>query len=233
LLATGSYDHTAAIWDVASGKRLHQLAGHRGIVMSVAFSPDKKTLATASIDGTVKLWEVATGRLQNTLTGHKSWVNALAYDSDGDRLFSGSSDGTIIVWSAKTGAPLHTLLATDAEVRSLAVSPDGVHLAAGLRYGSVKLWTLADRKERLTLPGHGDMCAVAFSPDGKLLATSEGDWNRGGLVKIRDTTTGKPLARFQHTGEVLCLSFSRDGHTIAAGAADKSVKLWNVASEGK
>jgi roadblock/LC7 domain-containing protein len=233
LLATGSYDHTATIWDATSGKCLHRLVGHRGIVTAVAFSPDKKTLATASIDRTIKLWDVATGRLQNTLTGHKSWVNALAYRSDGGRLFSGSSDGTILIWSTKTNAPLHTLIATDAEVRSLVVSPDGVHLAAGLRYGAVKLWTLADRKERMTLPGQGEMCAIAFSPDGKLLATSEGDWNRGGLVKLRDTATGKPLVRFQHTGEVLCLSFSRDGHTIVAGAADKSVKLWNVATKGK
>lgn len=233
LLATGSYDHTAIIWDAASGKCLHRLVGHRGIVTAVAFSPDKKTLATASIDRAIKLWDVATGRLQHTLTGHKSWVNALAYRSDGGRLFSGSSDGTIRIWSTQTNAPLHTLVATNAEVRSLAVSPDGVHLAAGLRYGAVKLWTLADRKERLTLPGHGDMCAIAFSPDGKLLATSEGDWNRGGLVKICDTATGKPLVRFHHTGEVLCLTFSPDGQTIAAGAADRSVKLWKVATQGK
>lgn len=233
LLATGSYDRTAAIWDAATGRRLHRLAGHRGAVLAVAFSPDKTTLASAGIDGDIKLWDVSTGRLKNTLTGHKTWVNALAYRPGGDHLLSGSSDGTVIVWSTQTDAPLRTLVATHAEVRSLAVSPDGAHLAAGLRYGAVKLWTLADGKERLTLPGHGDTCSVAFSADGKLLATSEGDWNQGGVVQVRDAATGNPLVRFQHTGEVLALAFSRDGPTLAAGAADKSVKLWKIASERK
>lgn len=230
LLATGSYDHTAAIWDAASGKRLHRLAGHRGTVTAIAFSPDKTTLATSSIDRTIKLWDVSTGRLKNTLTSHKSWVNALAYGPAGDFLASGSSDGTIIVWSTKTDAPLRTINATNAEVRSIAISPDGAHLATGLRYGSVKVWTIADGKERFTLPGQGDMCAVAFSPDGKLLANTEGDWNRGGIIRLRNAATGNLVARFHHTGEVLALTFSKDGHTIAAGAADKSVKLWDIAT---
>jgi geranylgeranyl transferase type-2 subunit beta len=233
LLATGSYDHTAALWDAASGQRLHRLVGHRGAVLAVAFSPDQATLATGSIDGTIKLWDVSTGRLRNTLAGHRSWVNVLAYGPGGDRLFSGSSDGSIIVWSAKTGVPLRTIIATNAEVRSIAVSADGVHLAAGLRYGTVKLWTIVDGKERLSLPGHGDMCAVAFSPDGKFLATSEGDWNRGGIINLRDIATGNSFLRFQHTGEVLSLAVSPDGRTVAAGAADKSVKLWDISTESR
>jgi geranylgeranyl transferase type-2 subunit beta len=233
LLATGSYDRTAAIWDGKTGKLVRRLEGHRGAVLAVAFSSDGTTLATGSIDGTVKLWNVSTGALAHTLAGHKSWVSSLAYRADGDSLFSGSSDGAIVAWSTKTNEPLYTIDATKAEVRSTAVSRDGSLLAAGLRYGTVKVWTIADRKERLTLPGHGDTCAVAFSPDGKLLASSEGDWNRGGMVRLHDAKSGKLLGRFEHTGEVLTLAFSPDGRSIAAGAADKSVKVWTLAAEGK
>jgi len=231
LLATGSYDHTAAIWDAATGKRLHHLNGHRAVVTSVAFSPDKTTLATAGIDQTIKLWDVATGQLKNTLSGHKSWVNALAYGTDGDYLVSGSSDGTIVIWSMKNLAPLHTIDATKGEVRTIALSADGAYLAAGLRYGTVKIWSTADWKERLALPGQGDMCAVAFSPNGKLLATTEGDWNRGGIVRIFDVTTGKLFSRMQHTGEIISVAFSSTGDILAAGAADKTVRLWKVAPE--
>jgi geranylgeranyl transferase type-2 subunit beta len=228
LLASGSYDHTAAIWNAGTGKRLHRLAGHGGVVMAVAFSPDKSTLATASIDGTIKLWDVPSGRLKKTLTGHKSWVNSLAYSASGDWLASGSSDGTIIVWSTQTNTPLRTLNATTAEVRSIALSDDGALLAAGLRYGTVKIWTTADWNERFALPGQGDMCAVAFSPNGKLLAATEGDWNRGGLIKMLDAATGKPVARLQHTGEITSVAFSRAGDVLAAGAADKTVRLWKI-----
>ncbi len=227
-LASGSYDHTAAIWD-AAGKRLYRLVGHRGAVMSVAFSPDKVTLATASIDGTIKLWDVSTGDLKKTLAAHKSWVNSLAYSATGDRLVSGSSDGTVIVWAAKTGELVRTIDATKGEVRSVAVSPDGTLIAAGLRFGTVNVWAAADGKERLSLPGQGDMVAVAFSPDGKRLATTEGDWNRGGVVKLRDATTGDLVMRFQHSGEVTAVAFSADGNRLAAGAADKTVRLWKLA----
>jgi WD40 repeat protein len=141
-----------------------------------------------------------------------------------------SSDGTILIWSPKTTMPIHTLDVTNSEVRSLAISPDGACLAAGLRYGIVKLWSTNDWHERLSLPGHGDMCSVAFSPGGRQFATTEGDWNRGGTIKIRDLTTGAPTARYHHTGEILSLAFSADGNTIAA-AADKTVRLWSVVKD--
>ncbi len=120
---------------------------------------------------------------------------------------------------------------TNTEIRSIAISPDGAYLAAGLRYGKVKLWTTTDWVERLSLLGHGDLCAVALSPNGKQFATTEGDWNRGGTIRIRDLATGDPIQRFQHTGEIVSLTFSPDGNTIAAAAADKTVRVWNVAKD--
>lgn len=233
LLATGSYDHSAAIWDIASGTLRHRLVGHKGAVMSVAFSPDKTTLATASLDGMIKLWDVSTGQLIATLQGHKSWVNSIAFHRDGTTLVSGSSDGTILIWSLKTRTPVHTITATNAEVRSIAISPDGMHLAAGLRYGKVKIWTTNDWQERLSLPGQGDMCAIAFSPDGKQLVSSEGDWNRGGTLRIHNVVDGNIISRHQHTGEILSVAFNADGSTVAAAAADKTIRLWNGSNTTK
>jgi geranylgeranyl transferase type-2 subunit beta len=229
LLATGSYDHTATIRDSRSGELRHRLVGHAGMVTSVAFSPDKATVATASLDRTVRLWDVGTGKLKASLVGHKSWVNALAFNADGTWLITGSSDGTVHIWSPKSEKLLRTLQATTGEVRSVAITADGKHIAAGLRYGSVKVWSTSDWKEELKFDGPaGDAWAVAFSPDSRVLASVEGDWNRGGVVMLRQLPEGKPLGRLQHTGEVLCLAFAPDGKSLAAGGGDGTVKMWNV-----
>jgi len=224
-LATGSYDHSAILWNAQSAKVQHQLLGHKGAVMSVAFSPRGDTLATGSIDRTIKLWNAKTGELKGTLTGHRSWVNAVVFSPDGRRLYSGGSDGAVRVWNIASQRQEHVLQATNAEVRSLAVSSDGMSIAAGIRYGRIRTWSTKDWSAQLNFVGHrADVWAIAFSKQG-VLASGDGDWNRGGAVKLWDAA-GKPLGEHPHTGEVLSIAFSPDGKHIAAGAADKTVKLW-------
>lgn len=63
------------------------------------------------------------------------------------------------------------------------------YLVAGLRYGNVKVWATSDWREQRTLPGQGDLCVVAFASDGAQFAASEGDWNRGGVVRVYDVIT--------------------------------------------
>jgi hypothetical protein len=83
ILASGSFDKTARLWDAATSKLLITLGAHEAAVRSLAFSPDGKTLATASEDGTVRLWDVATGRLRARLNVGTRVPSAVAFSPDG------------------------------------------------------------------------------------------------------------------------------------------------------
>jgi WD40 repeat protein len=79
------------------------LKGHTSLVLSVAYSPDGKTLASGSKDQTIKLWDVTTGKEQATLKGHTDLVTSVAYSPDGKTLASGGGDQTIKLWDVATG----------------------------------------------------------------------------------------------------------------------------------
>src|SRR5262249_40076518 len=103
------------------------LAGHTNFVLSVAFSPDGKTLASGSGDKTIILWDVASRQpLGAPLTGHTDSVRSVAFSPDGKTLASGSGDKTIILWDVASRQPLGAPLTghTDS-VWSVAFSPDG------------------------------------------------------------------------------------------------------------
>jgi WD40 repeat protein len=108
LVASGSWDMTAVIWDVESNKLRHVLHGHSKIVRPVEFSPDGRMLLTGSDDQTIRLWDVAGGRLLCVFEGHQGWVFAATFSPNGRYLASASSDETIGIWDVATGSRLHT-----------------------------------------------------------------------------------------------------------------------------
>jgi WD40 repeat protein len=87
------------------------LEGIEGQVLSVAFSPDGKTLALGHQGGIVKLWGVATQREVLTLGGHTDIVDAVAFAPDGNTLASLSDDGTVRLWRAFPAADIEPIVA--------------------------------------------------------------------------------------------------------------------------
>jgi WD40 repeat protein len=98
-LASGSFDGTIKLWNLASGQELRTLKRQRELdeVRSVAFSPNGLNLASGSYK-TIKLWNVTAGQEVRTLTGHTGDVNSVAFSPDGQTLASGGDDNTIKIW---------------------------------------------------------------------------------------------------------------------------------------
>ena len=228
LLASGSWDRTLKLWDVATRQNIDTLAGQRGI-NSVAFSPDGTRLASGS-DDKVELWDVATRQSIDTLEGQRR-VSAVAFSPDGTRLASGSWDGTLKLWDVATRQNIDTLEGHKA-ISAVAFSPDGTTLASGGSDGdrTLKLWDVATLTNITTLGGRGSaVSAVAFSPDGTTLAFGGGfSWIN---IELLDVATLTNIATLEgHRSNVLSIAYSPDGATLASGSIDSTVRLWNVAT---
>jgi len=204
--------------------------GNGSYLLSVAFSPDGKTLAFGTQDMKIFLLDAATGAQRAVLTDHHSWVWSVAFSPDGKTLVSGSSDKTLMLWDAATGRPIgQPLTGHEGEVKSVAFSPDGKTVASGSWDKTVMLWDVASHQPTgQPLRGHTDkVSGVAFSPDGKTVASC-GDktvilWDVAGHQPI-----GSPLDG--HHSSVLSIAFSPDGKTLASGNEDNTITVWDVAS---
>jgi WD40 repeat protein len=221
-LATTSSDETVRLWDVATHKVIASLTGHTGDVLGVAFSPDGQTLATTSGDETVRLWDVTRQKAVATLTGHTGDVFAVAFSPDGRTLATGSRDNTAVLWDMNGSilTPYPTAPVTGAEF-----SPDNRMLATASDT-TVRLWDVATHNLVARLTGHtGSVLGVAFSPDGRTLATTSSDKT----VRLWEVAGGRLVATLTgHTEPVARVAFSPDGRTVATTGYDRTVRLWNV-----
>jgi WD40 repeat protein len=230
-LAAGSGDGTVRLWDVSTGG-LRTLKGHSGAVWSVAFSPEGKVLASGSLDGTVKLWDVSTAReLRSLNPGHDrpDGVQLVVFSPDGKTLASGSMySSTLKLWDVEKGAELQTLMGFGS---SIAFSPDSQTLAFG-DGGTVRLRNISTRTDLLPLKIHpegGLVELLAFSPDGKTLATASiGRGDVKSTVKLWDFSSGRELRTLKGLGAPI--AFSSDGRMLAGGSWNGILALSDVQS---
>jgi WD40 repeat protein len=224
-LATVSADHTAKIWEAATGREVQTLARHTGVIRSVAWSPDGRLIATGSEDMTIVLWDVAAGVVVHVLRGHDTAVTAVAFTPDGRRLLSAGEDTVIRIWDAGTGSGVASLKGHDRAVKVLAVSVDGRTLASGGFDQLTILWDLGAAKETRRFKVDHDVESLAWSADGRWLATGAGTG-----ATIWDVRTGQSVRRVGKPPHVVTsVSFSLDGRWLATRSGG-GVTLWETAT---
>ena len=94
-----------SVWDVGTGERTQSMAFEQDFLLSLAYSPDGRSLAVAGKTRTIRLWDPVTGQELLTLDGHKAQVNGLAFSPDGSVLASCSHDGAVRLWRANPNGP--------------------------------------------------------------------------------------------------------------------------------
>jgi tricorn protease-like protein len=244
-LLSGSHDGTLIQWDVATGKQVRSIEGHREHgrpfeVVSVAFSPDGKVLASASSDQTVRLWDAVTGAQLRVFTGLKH-AQDVKFSPDSKWVVAANCE-TVLMWDVATGVLLHTFhkVSIDAYgsycTSHAAFSPDGRKLIAD--GGPIQIWDTSTGTEIRRFEPQGSGFGMALSTDGKQLLLGEDFKGGKGMIELWDAENGKFLRRFppqENPVESVALSpdgrigatDSRDGFDIES---DGFIKLWDLST---
>ena len=139
LLATGSYDLSARIWDARTGGLLHVLP-HKGYVLGEQFSQDGSTLVTASSDGATYVWDVANGQRMLLLVGATGAIEAATFSHDGTHIATASADRVARIYESTYGPLLARLAGHSNAVTSVSFDPSGRLLVTGSSDGTARLW---------------------------------------------------------------------------------------------
>jgi WD40 repeat protein len=237
------------LWDVATGRELRALNGHAGPVKSIAFSQDGHRLISGATNGEVKIWDIESGREVNSLGAqganagstmmamtplNQNEVKAVAFSPDGFLVAIGSKE------MSSNFDPQAMISAAMAKANTRGSGGKGAQSPAEIRKqteemmknmtlsvkGPVRVWNVLREETVLTLEGHADGTeALAFSSDGRLLASSGGD----STIKLWDVATGRTLRTLNGlTTSANSLAFSPDSRVLVSASYDGTTRLWDV-----
>jgi WD40 repeat protein len=234
LLAAAKDKEGFRVWSTADGREVLSVRTPGWDALAVGLSADGRTLAAGGWDGKtgrVVLWDVTGGKKRGELKGLSSRPHSLGFSPDGTTLAVGQPGCETSVWDVATRKKRAEFGGRSwTGTLDVRFSPDGKSLALGYGLNSPGLWELATVQEvHWLVPGPGFFrslwSVVAFSPDGKLVASSGGEDE----VRLVEVATGKTRARLPgHHRPVSSLAFAPDGRTLVSGSGDNTALVWEV-----
>jgi WD40 repeat protein len=240
-IAASSTEPTVRLFDAATGRRIHELTGHKESVTCLSYSPDGRLLASASINGRICLHDTDSGKMIRRFGHEMERIWCLAFLPGGKTLATGGENGAwngqdypVRIWDIGTGKEIRVISGHPEIIRAMVVSPDGKLLAVAGGYVNAKgvirlveiktgklLYTLQDRKQMIH--------CLAFSPDGKRLVS-------GGTYTLClwDITNKKIANCVAEAGaNVQAAAFSPDGKLLAAANDACGFFVWEAATGRK
>lgn len=258
-VASASTDLTVRLWETETGKQSRVLRGHNAVITRILGSPDGKLVASGDVEGVVYLWEAETGRQlfhaakpAGNRDGHYAAIMGLSFTEDGKSLIAGSTDGTIRFLVTASGMESRCFKTPKEDLYALALAPGGNVLACEGRAlyekGIICLLDVnSGREVQSRAPislkreiGSFVMWGIHFSPDGKVMATSDSRVDKfhghlyGHSVRLWETATGREIVAMETAGWTGAMAFSHDGKSLAFGDGgpftrrQESIRLWDL-----
>ena len=193
-------------------------------LVGCAIKKDERLL-TATENGSIQVWDLRNGHKVEHRLPREGSIWGIAFHPNGVWALTGWGDGQVQLWDLRTGQILGEPLPHDGDAYALALSSDGKRVLVGCWDRRAHLWDLEDRRELKRFAHQDPVRAVAFSPDGRSLATG------GQSTTIRIwSASGKFEQRFAlaHPASADAVAWSHAGRLLATGCADGAARLWDV-----
>lgn len=229
----GKREYRIGLLDASNGREQRAFTGHTALIGTMAFSGDGRLLASTSADRTLRLWDTETGK-QLWSIGLEEAGHAVAISNDTKHIaiatqaVNNPGEPIVAVYDAESGHLERKFQQGKRNVSRLAFAPKRPLLAVAsddLSGAQIDIWELSAKEAKRTFTDHeAGITAIAFSADGRLLAS--GDLRRGrGNVVVRDLTRNVPLRKHKLSSGVSSLSFSPDSSILAVGTYKGQIVL--------
>jgi WD40 repeat protein/predicted Ser/Thr protein kinase len=237
---TGGGDGTIAVWDIASGTRLHTLGRHSGGVTSLVMSPNGSQGISTGEDGVLKLWDFDNGAEVRSFAALPAAMASAKISADGQRALTGGADGQMTLWNLTSGRPITSFGAHNGWLDSrgsvvdggrgrlvaVAFLPDGRGVLSGALNGEIKIYEIGSQRLMANFRADGrTLLGLDVAGDGTAVLTG------GGTLALSNLQSGRPVRTFPgHLGEINAVVLSTNGQEALSAGSDWTVKLWDVVS---
>ncbi len=227
-LVTAARKGVIRIWKTRTWRPVRSIRGPP-FLRRVEVDPAGTRVAAVAVNRFVPVYAVSTGKLLRRLNGH-GFVGDAAFSPDGRSLATSDYVGNVRVWRTSDLSLVRMLRGGQRNIPDLAWSPDGTKLAGASADATSRLWNVRNGLQMAVMVHDEAVSSVAFSPDGENLATVTGDTAR--VWGAAPDRAGRPISVLSgHTGPIIAAVFSPNGRTVATGASDRTVRIWDPGSE--